>query len=203
LLYTGRESIWRDIRRFTEFASKTYPKIQSDLQMRQLVTRVTVERAKTQRASYLHIFIPGLDILGEDLTAIPAWPWLSPDKQLQFIGHEEAHIPPMSLADRQRMLDKRAAQVNQPHLSRSYAWCERNDWSQDVEDADYDLIMATPAKAVMWDPDLKGIWTPPPRAFDGEELFPFTEVPIANWDEAEKAVEFYKRKSYTQGATVE
>lgn len=187
LIYTGRDSIWRDIHRFAQKVQDKYPRIQTPQQWRQLTTRTTVEQAKTARAPYLHVLIPGADIMAEDVTTIPAWPWISAAKQADILA-----TPP----------DQRGKYINVIGLSQTYAWCDANNWTQEVEDADYDLIMATIARNVLWDPDRKGDWTPPPRAFNDPELFQFEQVPVRTQEDADYAIQYHKRTDYTRGAAV-
>jgi hypothetical protein len=194
LVYVGRDSLWRDPRRFVSMVEKKYHQINSEMKMRQLVTRATLETAKTARASYLHVFLPGVDLLADDLTTIPAWPWLSAAMQATLLAE--------TIAQREARLIELEQRVNQPRLSRSYGWCERNGWTQDVEDADYDAIMATPARAKFWDPTDKGDWTPPPRAFDGEELFPFERIGVNSPDDAQRAIKERERRNYVPGANL-
>lgn len=196
LWYVGKQSPWYDIHASVQFIKDRYPKIQTPQQMRQLIMRWTIETAKTQRQDFLQVFIPGRDLLAEDVTTIAAWPFMSTDLQNAI----QAETPDL----RRRRLDSWAAERGQPNLSRSYIWCHKNLWEQEVDEADYHIIMATPAKQAMWEPERQGFWNPPPRAYDDPELFPFTkhEVPIGDWNEADKVIAYHKLKDYTPGADV-
>ena len=187
VLYTGQESIWSDIRKFVATVKAKHHRINSELKMRQLVTRVTTEQAKTVRTSYLHIFIPGPDILSDDIEQIPAWNGLSAVKQQEL---NNATLP------------QKQAMIRLPGLTRSYAWSERNQWAQQMEEGDYQIIMATPARQVLWDPDEQGPWTPQPRAFDDPELFPFETLHAHSHKEAELILQERKRRNYVPGASL-
>lgn len=187
LLYVGFDSPWRDIRRFVQVVKKKHHRINSDEKMRQLVARTTVEASKTQRAPHYFQFIPGADLLTEDIEQIPCWGGLSPVKQEEL---------------KRATILQRKGMIRLTGLTRSYAWSERNQWAQQVEDGDYDIIMATDARKVMWDPDIKGEWTPAPRAYDDPELFPMEKISAQSHQEIELILKERKRHNYVPGATL-
>lgn len=162
-----------------------------------------------------HLF--GDDVMTADLMQIPAWPWIAPGERVRLLDHPITGgevISPDAVGTIRRMLQEelanrldrksvnRSALISPPGLTRTYVWCLGNGWMQDVEDADYDLILSSPGNRRLFrDPDIFGLYQDV-RSFNGPGIVTSrTEARSAK--EAEYLMRQTKHQPNWQGADLE
>lgn len=128
------------------------------------------------RLAHTEAFLLGADVVTDDITTIAVWPVLSAKAKRWFQRHNAAQLNAM----------------REPQgLTQTYVWNRRNDWVQEVADADLPLIRASKAGRWFRDYDLYGPWPGFPRAW---------ELPVAeretftNLEDAAKFAKDVRRK---------
>lgn len=120
----------------------------------------------------VHLF--GRDILTEDVTSIPAWPWVGEGEKRRVLQHPVMGgetIPDDLVGITRKMRQEelagrgsearasinRSVLISPPGLQQTYVWRLATGWVQEVTDADYDLILSTPANRRLFrDLDIHG-----------------------------------------------
>ena len=129
------------------------------------------------RLDHTCVYLFGMDIFTDDLTMIEAWDAIDPSGRTYVEQHAKAGTLAKIVA-----IDG---------LSKSYAWTKRNQWVQEVTDADLPLIRNSKAKTWFRDYDRYGPWGGFQRAWE----FPVAErYAFSNLDDAAKFATEVRRK---------
>ena len=178
LIYTGRRNPFENIASFVAMVKARYPAITKE-GIDQIVARQVAYRAPRSPARIVQLL--GADIMTADLATIPAWPFLGPETRRdieQCPQDTGERVDEMDAASQVRLVTglvkgkiNRSALISPRGLQQTYVWSDATQWTQEVTDADYDLIMQQRSlAAVLRDPDLTGPYV---------EIRPY-DVPVAN-----------------------
>ena len=149
LEYLGKDTARRDWKRLLASLRQTYPNV-SETGIHEIAKAEFVRVAPRHDKLVQALF--GRDIYAEDLTTIPAWPFLS-------TFHRQWITDPATVGR------TREALLDPPGLSQTYVWSAANGWVQDVTDEDAAIIRASPAKTWFRDANRFGPYSPA-RAWD-------------------------------------
>lgn len=165
LEYMGSPGPWRDIAKFVAAVKAASPHL-DDVQIMAVVHRENARKRPRHSKRTFHIF--GADILSDDLQSMDAWPYL------HHIWKRDLSKYPLEGGRHIRSTDEDAPvhlqtaiashsahQVNRrtllvpAGLSKTYVWCQANNWMQDVADTDVAIIRNTRTLNLMFrDPHL-------------------------------------------------
>lgn len=204
-------SPFHDIDGFVDRIRSAHPGI-SDQGVSQAVKRALTGFKPRHPSRVVHLY--GADILTADLTQLPAWPHITDGEKRRIQQYPIAGgevIPTDVDAVARRMVQEdlagriNAARINRsvlispPGLRQTYVWRASNGWVQEVQDADYDLILSTPANRRLFrDPDIHGPYVPV-RSYDAQGEVIAT---ARNLREAEYTLRHLERRPSWQGADV-
>jgi hypothetical protein len=144
----------------------------------------TIEMCKHKpRLNHTEVNLFGRDVLTDDVTTIATWNEMSAKTQ-RFVRRHAAAGTLSHL-------------VSIPGLSRSYVWNKRNEWVQEVTDADA-ALMREDAKAKHWfrDIDEYGRWAGYPQTWT---LPVVDEFRATNLDDAKRFVADVKKTKQWPG----
>lgn len=177
LEFIGKPSPRRDLNAFHDELRAKYPQL-SERGVHE-VTKAELERTPPRYPGYvLHLI--GEDIMTNDPSTIPAWPWMT--------GYERGRVMSTPLDERSRLVDPKG-------LARTYVWRKETDWVQDVTDADLEVIRLSDARTWFRNIERYGRWTPE-RAYD----FPVIEThPMQEWNDVEAFRRDRERKPMWNG----
>ncbi len=178
LIYYGRRNPFENIASFVAMVKTRYPAITTE-GIDQIVARQVAYRAPRSPARIVQLL--GADILSADLTTIPAWPYLGEQTKRdieRYPAETGERVDELDAASQVRLVTglvkekiNRSALISPRGLQQTYVWSQATAWTQEVTDADYDLILKQqPLAAVLRDPDLTGPYV---------EIRPY-DVPVAN-----------------------
>lgn len=162
--YTGRRNPFENISSFVAMVKARYPAITKD-GIDQLVARQVAYRKPRSPARIIQLL--GADILSADLTGIPAWPYLGEQTKrdiARYPADTGERVDELDAKSQVRLVTglvkekiNRAALISPRGLQQTYVWSETTAWTQEVTDADYDLILQQKAlAAVLRDPERVG-----------------------------------------------
>lgn len=154
----------------------------TDMGVNQAVKRMLTGYKSRHKGRIFHLF--GADIMTADLTTIAAWPMIGEYERRRVSAHPidaGARIPddiegPARRAMQEALVSRhdyhnvnRSSLISPPGLSQTYVWRLANDWMQEVADADYALILSTPANRRLFrDPDIYGPYNVVRSYYNGE-----------------------------------
>ncbi|HEU0165742.1 MAG TPA: hypothetical protein VFQ54_11920 [Thermomicrobiales bacterium] len=165
--YTGGENPFADIAGFVGRAKSQYPGI-SDYDVNVIVKRTLGLRMERHKQRVVTLF--GADIMTEQLEDIPSWSlleWRHRSRIASYPLHGGDMADEANFAESQKQLIlrldtehvNRSVLISPRGLGNTYVWCAGNEWRHEVSDADYDLILATPARRFYFrDPDVHGLF---------------------------------------------
>lgn len=165
LEFMGQPGPWRDIKKFVAAVKAASPHL-DDAQIMAVVHRENARKRPRHTRQRFHVF--GADILSNDLQSMDAWPYLHdiwkrdlPMYPLEGGRHirstdEDApvHLQTAIASHSAHQVNRRTLLVPEG-LSKTYVWCQANNWMQDVADADVVILRNTPILNLMFrDPSL-------------------------------------------------
>lgn len=147
LEFIGKDVARRNQKKLLEGIERQYPTM-TQAERNEIAL---VELAKVQpRHKHLVQHLIGADVVTEDPTTMALWPIMGSQLKRVILG---------------RSIEGRRALIDPAGLSRTYVWRASNGWVQEVEDADVDVIRASPARNWFRDADKFGPYRPA-RAYD-------------------------------------
>lgn len=164
LEYHGRKHAFENLASFVAMVKARYPSITPE-GINQIVARNVANREARSPARMVQLL--GADIMTSDLTTIPAWPFLGPQTQRDIATYPHdtgERVDELDARSQVRLVTglvrekiNRSALISPRGLQQTYVWSDATHWTQEVTDADYDLIMRQRSlAAVLREPDLVG-----------------------------------------------
>lgn len=165
LEYMGDPGPWRGIEKFVAAVKAASPHL-DDAGIMAVVHRENARKRPRHNRQRFHVF--GADILSDDLQSMEAWPYLHPiwKRDLPMYPLEggrhirttdedaPAHLQSAIASHGAHQVNRRTLLVPEG-LSKTYVWCEANNWMQEVADADVAIIRNTRILNLMFrDPNL-------------------------------------------------
>jgi hypothetical protein len=163
--YTGGENPFADIAGFVGRVKAQHPGI-SDHGVNVTVAQILGLRMERHAKRVVTLF--GADIMTEQLEDIASWSlleWQHRARIASYPLHGGDMADEANYAESQKQLVlrldteniNRSVLISPRGLGNTYVWCAANDWRHEVTDADYALILATPARRFYFrDPDIHG-----------------------------------------------
>lgn len=169
LEYVGGHNPFHDINAYKQRIKKAYPGI-SDVGINQAIKK-SLDSLKVRRRGYTRTFF-GRDIMTEDPAVIPAWAFLPPSHRKRIREHplhggslvnpDDPKYKQVELASAyNRASVNRSVLISPKGLENTYVWCQQNNWTQELTQEDYDLLMQF--RNIRWlfqDPDVHGLYKP-------------------------------------------
>lgn len=165
LEFIGQAGPWRDIAKFVAAVKAASPHL-DDAQIMAIVHRENARKRPRHSKWTFHVF--GADILSDDLQSMDAWGYLPSRWQRDLPMYpvqggrlirttdDDApiHLQTAIAQNGAHQVNRRSLMVPDG-LSKTYVWCQANNWMQEVADADVAIIRNTPILKLMFrDPNL-------------------------------------------------
>lgn len=164
LTYHGRKHAFENLASFVAMVKARYPSITPE-GINQIVARNVASREARSPSRMVQLL--GADIMTADLTTIPAWPFLGPQTQRDIASYPHdtgERVDELDAKSQVRLVTglvkekiNRSALISPRGLQQTYVWSDATQWTQEVTDADYDLILRQRSlAAVLRDPERAG-----------------------------------------------
>ncbi len=161
LEYHGRKHAFENLPSFVAMVKARYPAITPE-GINQIVARNVANREARSPSRMIQLL--GADIMTADLTTIPAWPFLGPQTRRDIATYPHAtgeRVDELDAKSQIRLVTglvkekiNRSALISPRGLQQTYVWSQATAWTQEVTDADYDLILKQRSLArVLRDPE--------------------------------------------------
>lgn len=165
LEYLGAPGPWRNIEKFVAAVKAASPHL-DDTQIMAVVHRENARKRPRHNRRVFHMF--GADILSDDLQSMDAWPYLhhtwkrdlplypiQGGKHIRSTDDDAPVILQTAIASHGIHHVNRRTLLVPAGLSKTYVWCQANNWMQEVADADVAIIRDTPVVKYMFrDPNI-------------------------------------------------
>ncbi len=162
--FNGGKHPGRDVAGFMDFLKKTHPNAtEKEIQ---ILWKKAIGRFDTP-GRWRVVALFGQDLLTEHPEQLEIWPFLPPSHRRRILAHPVAwgeRIP--EHADKVAKLEvvnnlnhaavHRSAIISIEGLKKTYVWCRKLNWVQDVEESDFPLIKRMPIASKLQRMDVHG-----------------------------------------------